>query len=127
MDEMSVSKVRDLYKTYIAEKWKSLMVQEMVVTEKVITKETFTKEMIDAGANVLRHLNKANFDVQTALWIYRLKSNSWRLVFALSEVEKKRGTAEKLYENTAHPLPNSKQPAPSKFIRYLRYPKPIMA
>lgn len=67
MDEMSVSKVRDLYKTYIAEKWSSLMVQEVVVTEKIIAKETLTKEIIDAGANVFRHLNKANFDVQAAL------------------------------------------------------------
>ena len=58
MDEMSVSKVGDLYKTYIAEKWNSLMVQEVVVTEKIIAKETLTKEIIDAGANVLRHLIK---------------------------------------------------------------------
>ena len=64
------------------------MVQEVVVIEKVIAKEPLTKEMIDAGANVLRHLNKADFDVQAALWIYRLESNSWRLVFALPEVEK---------------------------------------
>ena len=64
------------------------MVQEMVVIEKIIAKEPLTKEMIDAGANVLRYLNKANFDVQAALWIYRLESNSWRLVFALPEVER---------------------------------------
>ena len=64
------------------------MVQEVVVIEKIIAKEPLTKEMIDAGANVLRHLNKANFDVQAALWIYRLESNSWHLVFALPEVEK---------------------------------------
>ena len=64
------------------------MVQEVVVIEKVIAKKPLTKEMIDAGANVLCHLNKANFDVQAALWIYRLESNSWRLVFALPEVEK---------------------------------------
>ena len=64
------------------------MAEEVVVIEKVIAKEPLTKEMIEAGANVLRHLNKANFDVQAALWIYRLGSNSWRLVFALPEVEK---------------------------------------
>ena len=64
------------------------MVQEVVVIEKIIAKEPLTKEIIGAGANVLRHLNKANFDVQAALWIYRLESNSWRLVFALPEVEK---------------------------------------
>ncbi len=64
------------------------MAEEVVVIEKVIAKEPLTKEMIDAGANVLRHLNKANFDVQAALWIYRLESNSWRLVFAMPEVEK---------------------------------------
>ena len=64
------------------------MVEEVVVIEKIIAKEPLTKEMIDAGANVLHHLNKAKFDVQAALWIYRLESNSWRLVFALPEVEK---------------------------------------
>ena len=64
------------------------MAEEVVVIEKIIAKESLTKEMIEAGANVLRHLNKANFDVQAALWIYRLESNSWRLVFALPEVEK---------------------------------------
>ena len=32
------------------------MVQEVVVIEKIIAKEPLTKEMIDAGANVLRHL-----------------------------------------------------------------------
>ena len=64
------------------------MAEEVVVIEKIIAKEPLTQEMIDAGANVLRHLNKANFDVQAALWIYRLESNSWHLVFALPEVEK---------------------------------------
>ena len=64
------------------------MAEEVVVIEKIIAKESLTKEMIEAGANVLRHLNKANLDVQAALWIYRLESNSWRLVFALPEVEK---------------------------------------
>lgn len=64
------------------------MAEEVVVIEKVIAKEPLTKEMIEAGANVLRHLNKANLDVRAALWIYRLESNSWRLVFALPEVEK---------------------------------------
>ena len=64
------------------------MAEEVVVIEKVIAKEPLTKEMIDAGANVLRHLNKANLDVRAALWIYRLESKSWRLVFALLEVEK---------------------------------------
>jgi len=43
------------------------MVQEVVVIEKIIAKEPLTKKMIDAGANVLHHLNKANFDVQAAL------------------------------------------------------------
>jgi hypothetical protein len=69
-------------------KWSSIMAEEVVVIEKVIAKEPLTKEMIEAGANVLRHLNKANLDVRAALWIYRLESNSWRLVFALPEVEK---------------------------------------
>ena len=64
------------------------MAEEVVVIEKIIAKESLTKEMIEAGANVLRHLNKANFNVQAALWIYRLESNSWRLVLALPEVEK---------------------------------------
>ncbi len=44
--------------------------------------------MIDAGANALRHLNKAKFDVQAALWVYRLEPNSWCLVLASPEVEK---------------------------------------
>jgi hypothetical protein len=68
--------------------WSSIMAEEVVVIEKVIAKEPLTKEMIDAGANVLRHLNKANVDVQAALWIYRLESNSWRLVLAFPDVEK---------------------------------------
>ena len=93
------------------------MAEEVVVIEKIIAKEPLTKEMIDAGANVLRHLNKANFDVQAALWIYRLESNSWRLVIASSR-SRKRGTAKKLYENTAYPFPDSRQPAPSDSIRH---------
>lgn len=64
------------------------MAEEVVVIERIIAKEPLTKEMIDAGANVLRHLNEANFDVRAALWIYRLERNYWRLVFALPEVEK---------------------------------------
>ncbi len=40
------------------------MAEEVVVIEKVIAKEPLTKEMIDAGANVLLHLNKANLDVR---------------------------------------------------------------
>ena len=93
------------------------MAEEVVVIEKIIAKEPLTQEMIDAGANVLRHLNKANFDVQAALWIYTVGIKFLASCFC-SARSRKRWTAEKLYENTTCPFPDSRQPAPSDFIRY---------
>ena len=93
------------------------MAEEVVVIEKIIAKESLTKEMIEAGANVLRHLNKANFNVQAALWIYPVGIKFLASCFSLART-RKRWTAKKLYENTAHPLPDSRHPTPFDFIRY---------
>jgi hypothetical protein len=42
--------------------------------------------MIEAGANILRSLDKAKLVVRGALWLYLSEENCWRLFFALPEV-----------------------------------------
>jgi hypothetical protein len=61
--------------------------KEMVIIREVLVKEPLTQEMIDAGAELLRRLDDANFDVQAALWLYRSEVNRWRLILAFPNVE----------------------------------------
>ncbi|MCZ6677855.1 MAG: hypothetical protein O7E52_11460 [Candidatus Poribacteria bacterium] len=68
--------------------WSFVIAEEVVVRE-VVLKEPLTQEMIDAGANVLQHLDEVNLDVQAALWVYLWESNRWWLVFALPGVQEK--------------------------------------
>ena len=56
-----------------------------MVTETLV-KEALLSEMILAGADLIRHLDKAKFSVSAALWLYLPESGMWRLVIASPEV-----------------------------------------
>ena len=57
------------------------------MAEEVLVKETLTQEMIDAGAELIRCLDKARLLVTTSFWWYIPESNIWRLLIASPEVK----------------------------------------
>jgi hypothetical protein len=57
------------------------------MAEEVVVKEALTKEMIEAGAELLRHLDQSNLGISAALWLYNSEFNRWRLVIASPEVK----------------------------------------
>lgn len=52
-----------------------------------MVKEQLTDAMIDAGAMVMRKLDDLGLDVRSALWMYDVEIEEWRLLFAAPEVE----------------------------------------
>ena len=56
------------------------------MAEEVLVTGALTQKMIEAGANILRSLDKAKLVVRGALWLYLSEENCWRLFFARPEV-----------------------------------------
>jgi hypothetical protein len=56
------------------------------MAEEVLVTGALTQKMIEAGANILRSLDKAKLVVRGAFWLYLSEENCWRLFFALPEV-----------------------------------------
>ncbi len=54
--------------------------------KEILVGNILTQDMIDEGAELTEHLDKANLAVRAALWLYLADSNTWRLIFALPEV-----------------------------------------
>jgi hypothetical protein len=54
--------------------------------KEILVGSILTQDMIDAGAQLTEHLDKANILVHAALWFYLADSNTWRMIFALPEV-----------------------------------------
>ncbi len=52
------------------------MAKEVVVTQ------TLSEDMIEAGGRLIDHLDRGNFPVHAALWLYYLEAELWRLVIA---------------------------------------------
>ena len=59
------------------------MVKETVVNQNL------TQEMTDAGANLLRQLDKLELTVKAAFWFFLPETDNWRLIFAFPEVKNK--------------------------------------
>ncbi len=56
-----------------------------MVTETLV-KEALLSEMLVAGADLIARLEKTNFSLTAALWLYLPESGLWRLVIASPEV-----------------------------------------
>ena len=56
------------------------------MAEETLVKEALTEEMIKTGAFVVEALDRQNFIVDAALWLYLADINQWRLLLASPEV-----------------------------------------
>lgn len=56
------------------------------MAEDTLVKEALTEEMIRTGASVVEALDRHNFIVDAALWLYLTDTNQWRLLVASPEV-----------------------------------------
>jgi hypothetical protein len=55
--------------------------------KEVVVNGILTDEMIEAGANVLNHLDRMGVQVDTAFWYYYEEPGVWRLVLSSPEVD----------------------------------------
>ena len=56
------------------------------MAEETLVKESLTDDMIRTGASVVQALDRQNFIVDAALWLYLAETNQWRLLLASPEV-----------------------------------------
>jgi hypothetical protein len=56
------------------------------MAEETLVKEALTEEMIQAGSALLANLDRSQFFVDAALWLYMAEMNQWRLLLATPEV-----------------------------------------
>ena len=59
----------------------------IIMAEETMVKDILTKEMIQAGADLVRRLDKAHLEVNASLWLYIPDANLWRLVIASPAVK----------------------------------------
>ncbi len=52
------------------------------MADEMVVKESLTNEMIEAGAELIRRLDAAGFELNAGLWLYMEEPNSWRLILA---------------------------------------------
>lgn len=75
------------------------------MAEETLVKEALTDQMIEAGASVLQSLDRRNFAVDAALWLYLTDANLWRLLLATPEVHLQ--GPRKAYKRLFHALRNA--------------------
>ena len=52
------------------------------MAEEIVVKEPLRQEMIAAGRELVELLDRNDFDVTCALWLFTSEANDWRLVLA---------------------------------------------
>jgi hypothetical protein len=57
------------------------------MAKEVLVSEVLTEAMLEAGSNVLRHLDKVGVHVDTAVWYYYEEARAWRMVLSSPEVD----------------------------------------
>ncbi|MEX2142635.1 MAG: hypothetical protein WD894_25500 [Pirellulales bacterium] len=57
------------------------------MAEDPVVKEYLSKEMVEAGEGLVRELDRQNWPVEDALWLYNEDRNRWQLVIASPKVE----------------------------------------
>ena len=58
------------------------------MAHETVVKETLTNEMKEAGAELIRRLDAAGFELNAGLWLYMEEPNAWRLMLASPIVTK---------------------------------------
>ncbi|MCH7624347.1 MAG: hypothetical protein IIC83_00310 [Chloroflexi bacterium] len=58
------------------------------MADEMVVKESLTDEMIEAGAELIRRLDAAGFELKAGLWLYMEEPNAWRLMLASPIVTK---------------------------------------
>ena len=56
------------------------------MAEETLVKEALSEEMIRTGASIVEALDRQNFIVDAALWLYLTDTNQWRLLLASPDV-----------------------------------------
>lgn len=75
------------------------------MAEETLVKEALTDQMIEAGASVVKNLDRGRFLVDAAVWLYLSEVNRWRLLLANPEVHAK--GPRKAYKRLIQALDNS--------------------
>jgi hypothetical protein len=57
------------------------------MVEEVVVRDILSDEMIQAGAEVVQQLDRSDFPIEAALWLYLPDSQQWRLMLASPEVK----------------------------------------
>jgi hypothetical protein len=70
-------------------------------------KTTLVNTDMEAGKNLLKKLDKAEFKVQAALWLYMSEPEEWRLIFASPIIDDE--GPKKAYEEVQSELQGSNQ------------------
>jgi len=58
------------------------------MAQEVLVSKILTREMIDAGAELLRHIDPAELEVTACLWLFTSEPDRWRLIIASPVVDK---------------------------------------
>ena len=98
------------------------------MADETVVKETLTNEMIEAGAELIRRLDAAGFEMNAGLWLYMEDPNAWRLILASPYVTKE--GPNKAYQKIQSVM--SKKPEDRKVISLahvsaVEHDKPIVA
>ena len=57
------------------------------MAEDTVVKEYLSKEMIEAGEGLVRELDRRQWPVEDALWLYDSENNRWKLVISSPRVD----------------------------------------
>ncbi len=58
------------------------------MADEIVVKESLTNEMIEAGAELIRRLDAAGFELNAGFWLFMEEPNAWRLILASPIVTK---------------------------------------
>jgi hypothetical protein len=57
------------------------------MAEDVVVRDPFTDQMKDSGRQIIEELDRVDFDVVAAFWLYSSEFNEWRLMIASPVVD----------------------------------------
>ncbi len=75
------------------------------MAEETLVKEALTEEMIRTGASVVEALDRQNFALDAALWLYLSDTNQWRLLLASPQIRV--AGPRKAYTRLLHAIRNA--------------------
>ncbi len=98
------------------------------MADETLVKESLTNEMIEAGAELIRRLDDAGFELNAGLWLYMEEPNAWRLILA-SPIVTKDGPnkAYKKIQSVMSKKPEDRKVISLAHISAVEHDKPIVA